>query len=233
MGSRVTSKSIRADDNWILRVEVELPIQERSWGIIDFPGVEVYSVSAGCITDNRIVFVKERNIRIFMTHPYETESILCIISLFKDGQISYESVQVPVEFHVELAAQVSEPCQNTKINIFVDRDIHLQVQNPTNSCICFGEHSEYLLASDFVTHINRQQSIIIPIEVFWLKSQLYKGTELGIFELSRENRHLKNVFSKRLISNTLKVSEFPKIQPVNLLFCSPTGEYSNLGKDNG
>jgi len=223
--SDIKANSIRMDDEWVLSVKVQIGDNPRRYGVIEFlPHTEVLSVCQGSIYHNKIMFTNEKNIEVCLDYPYESKTLECIIT-YVSSAYTYDSLKVSIEEHSPIIKETVEQtghCAQMTANLSLSTDILVEVTNPRSTWVAFGENTECIVASDFLTPINPDHpNFIIPIEVLWNKAEQYIGADVGIFELIKIHP-IEHMFSKRLVSNVLKLSDFPK-RCVQTSFVSPVG----------
>jgi len=220
----------RLDTNWTLSYELRLPAGfDRC--LLEFPNT-VLHVYGGSVRLRKVVEADSLNVFVATSYPFGEETAECFATLFKGDKKEHETLcfsidkKTPITMTNQIKVEI-----NCTISIL--NDIILTT-NGRYAWVAFGEQSDSLLASDFVTKVlPNQHRTVIPIEIFWGKLDLYKGTELGVFELHNSWHRFKNVYSKKLISNLLKASDFPKKKLSTKSFVSPVGEIVNLGVHHG
>ena len=213
----------------------------------------IVSTSAGAIYKNKIILQKEIKANVYIKPP-STRKIKCLVSFLRDNElIDYEHIEVimPVLEHstktriktiytegdsfAERQKQISDKLRDVgqwsaKVTFNPDIVISFNKKGTDDTVGCFGQESEGRLSSDFVFKLDpKVPSITIPIEVFWDRYEQYNaGKRMGIFEWIRADFHsAKNIYYKRLISNSMELSKFPKIQLTGNTMSSPTGEGLN------
>lgn len=218
----------------------------------------ILSTSEGSIRNNKVYITGQKNvIENCLIPPKET--IDCLIS-FLDGDtlLAFETIQIQTlslppaikhseieiasvktlnqkfesrmyDFHQKLRTNISD----WRLQLKVDNNIIVRViKSGKETFAAFGKTSDSLLASDFVFRLYPDiRQFVIPREVFWSQSGSMSVDSLfGCFELVRADFHSANVYYKMMISNPVKVEDFPK-QKKNVdlkQFTLPTGnEFSS------
>lgn len=198
----------------------------------------ILSTSEGSIRNNKVYITGQKNVIENCLIPPK-EPIDCLIS-FLDGDslVAFETIQIQTlslppsikhseieiasiktlnqkfekrmyDFHQKLRANVSD----WRLQLKVDSNIVVRVIKPgRETYAAFGRASENLLASDFVFRLYPDmQQFVIPKEVFWSQADsMSVDSLLGCFELVRADFHSADVYYKMMISNPVKVEDFPK-----------------------
>ncbi len=185
-------------------VDISVKNSDRLRTVISFSGSpSVVSTSSGHI-DRNVVISNYENIVVSVVAYGEFE---CICSTEYGASTSKK---IPFKS----CSIVRNDPATWRIRYIVDDDIVATViSRGSIDSLCFGYHSDMLLSSDICLYIKDQKKFILPLEIVQTKmSHLYKGTLLGFFELNKSETGLsKNTVRKTLVSNTIKLSDFPNI----------------------
>lgn len=174
--------------------------------VVSFSGNPIIiSTSSGRI--NRKTIISESEIINVSIIAYD--DIECICNSLSDDSISARHVIYPIKPSTDL-----KESNVWKIRYTADEDISATIVSRGNvDSLCFGCMSDVLLSSDICLYVKEQKNFIVPLDI--VKSRmghLDKGILLGFFELHKSETGLsKNTVRKNLVSNTIKLSDFPNI----------------------
>lgn len=251
--SEVNTEVMKIDGKPIVTVDIKID-RPMKGGVIEFKGEPdpiIVATSAGAIYENRILAFKEKRFMVYLEYPYDNKDIICTLSYVENDKIvDHETFDIPIqkrdrppvtkkgstiqtdgESYKSRLEEFQKLLTQSKICAKVEakEDIIVIFDEPikNSNWYAFGQISNRIQISDFVTKVLPGQfKVIIPIEVFWQQYSKYKaGVQLGFFEIVKADfLTAANVYYKRLISNTLSLSDFPKKQLQPATVFSPLGE---------
>lgn len=181
------------------------------------------SSSAGIVKEASVDFDGDQLLSIYVEYPKFNE-IQCIVCTKEESKA--------VTLMVPQNANNTGKNKNIQASVSAVDDIIIEFKKQpiADMWVCFGEDSDYVLASDYVFKVlSGTNRLVVPIEIFWEKHYMYTGQAVGLFELSKSGPQKFVVYRKNLISNTLRISGFPQKHSERSIL-SPTGE--NLSVDN-
>ncbi len=212
--------------------------------------MEIISAISGGIQNNKIILHKDiKSTASFVQYDQTVDEFDCILSyLVRDELIHYEALKENITSRPTLVAapasvstlrstgdgydnKMSNFMQmlhgrvspKYRLRVRIDSDIIIESSAPP-IYITFGECCPDIRTSDLIFKIDR--SIVIPKEIFWKKYDEYRpNASIGCCEIIKADFHsAPNTFYKSRTSNTLRLSDFPRIYDKKIeYFTTPTG----------
>lgn len=231
---------IKDGDRWKSRIHIDLDNFNKA-SIVFYSGdniVNIISTTSGYIYGQEVVLNSmTKFVDIEVEARRNDMDLECIISYYDISG----SRQEKLNFCVSKSSGYSAPvirsveflhdCDMSRnsewsISLSVERDVTAHVKKTGNApvFISFGEHSKNSIASDleFIL-LPELEKFIIPCEAVWPRE--YNKVSLACFELVKSSYGIKDLLYKIPISNSIRVSDFPKkLVPDISQFTWPTGK---------
>jgi len=215
--------------------------------------LDIFSTTEGAIQGNRIIIRKQKPY-LETCLDYISSDFDCVIAyLDGDNLMKHETIHIEPE-RVKVIEGIEERSESVAtenkdfagglrelhdalalrrsawhLKMELDKDIKVAVLRcgKVPISVVFGEFSDGLVDGDFIFTLDPLiKSFVVPTELVWRNYRKYKKqARIAVFELVQADFHrIPNIFYKSPISNSVAVSAFPKIKPVNSeSFTSPLG----------